>query len=427
MRKRLLPAFLALCMVLALLSTAFAADKGLGLHMNRKIADALRMEPTALTLQSWTDVMPSANWTDEDWISHGLLPGSYPTNASIHILTKGGKSDFSSDSICELPPGLILTVDAYHPNKDLATVPCYYIQFHAWSDPDGDGVYDMRLYTSEDGLISSSADGPVTAQFFSYYAAPDAAASSAELCSVFVPVLGKFWDISPTVRFTSDALIKLFGANTFLEISVATGAGSDEWNPKYTFYHFLLTDGEEAPEPAKPAFTDVSAGIWYADAVAWAAEEGYVSGTGSGTFTPNRGCTEAEVLTFLWNSKGRPESNARLPSSTADGQWYSGALRWAVEQGMIDDAFRLDTPCTRAASVYFLWRAYGSQNTAGGVSFPDVPADANYAKAVAWAVGEGIVEGSGGLYNPNGVFTRASIALLLHRTLVPGVRVNVTG
>ena len=204
------------------------------------------------------------------------------------------------------------------------------------------------------------------------------------------------------------------------------GGTQAQWNAiQFGEYNSALTGANihYNSAPAAP-FTDVPAGIWYADAVAWAAKEGYVSGTNAAgtTFTPLRSCTEAEILTFLWNSKGRPESDARLPSAAADGQWYSGALRWAMEEGMIDDTFRLNTPCTRAASVYFLWLAYGSQGAAGGVSFPDVDPDADYAEAVAWAVGEGIVEGSGGLYNPNGIFNRASIALLLYRTLVPEAR-----
>ena len=185
----------------------------------------------------------------------------------------------------------------------------------------------------------------------------------------------------------------------------------------------IPSDSGAPDQPAAPAFTDVPAGIWYADAVAWAAKEGYVDGTGNGTFTPLRSCTEAEILTLLWHAKGSPQSAVAAPIPVAS--WAQDAVNWAYEQKLIDDTFQPGTPCTRAASVYFLWLAYGgSQSAAGGASFPDVPAGAYYAEAVSWAVGEGIVEGSGGLYNPNGIFNRASIALLLYRTLVPEVRVK---
>ena len=92
---------------------------------------------------------------------------------------------------------------------------------------------------------------------------------------------------------------------------------------------------------------------------------------------------------------------------------------WAVENGITsglgDGRFAPEATCTRGQSVTFLYRAAGSP-ASGGSSFADVPAGAYCASAVAWAVGNGITQGTGaGMFSPEAFCTRGQIVTLLYR------------
>ena len=184
------------------------------------------------------------------------------------------------------------------------------------------------------------------------------------------------------------------------------------------------------PEPETPAITfpDVPEGTYYTDAVAWAVKEGYVQGKPSGLFAPNDTCSEAEILTLLHHAVGYPKYTNEAPFAASLPTYCRDAVNWAYENGLINDSFQYNTPCTRAKTVYFLWMAKGSQSPKGEASFSDVPTGAYYAKAVAWAMEEGIVQGDGsGAFNPNDVFNRAMVATLVYKTLVPEARANANG
>ena len=110
-------------------------------------------------------------------------------------------------------------------------------------------------------------------------------------------------------------------------------------------------------------FTDVPATAYYAGAVAWAAEKGVTSGTKDGRFDPNGSCTRAQIVTFLWRAAGSPESKSAAGfADVSDSAYYAKAVAWAVENGITagkkDGCFDPDAPCTRAQSVTFLWRAF---------------------------------------------------------------------
>lgn len=163
-------------------------------------------------------------------------------------------------------------------------------------------------------------------------------------------------------------------------------------------------------------FTDVPASSWYHDSVYWALETEITNGTGTNppTFSPLRDCKQVEILAFLWRANNQPASSARLPF-TPKNSWAEGALRWAVEKGMIDASFDEDAPCTRATAVKFIWQAAGSPSASGG-GFTDVPAGADYAQAVAWAVGREITNGTGNnTFSPNKTCNRAEIVTFLYR------------
>ena len=167
-------------------------------------------------------------------------------------------------------------------------------------------------------------------------------------------------------------------------------------------------------------FVDVKASDYYYDAVLWAAQNGITSGTDAEHFSPNQPCTRAQIVTFLWRAAGSPEPKAM--SSFADvstDAYYAKAVAWAVENGITtgtgDGKFSPDATCTRAQSVTFLFRAIGKL-VDSKAEFSDVLADSYYANAVDWAVENGVTNGIGdGLFGPDNSCTRAQIVTFLYR------------
>ena len=166
--------------------------------------------------------------------------------------------------------------------------------------------------------------------------------------------------------------------------------------------------------PTVSGFTDVRVTDFFADAVKWAADSGVASGTTANTFSPERTCTTAEILTLLWRASGSPKATAS--AAVPAGQYYTDAANWAVEKGLTD-GFSADTPATRAATVTYLWKLAGKP-TAGTTAFTDVDAGAEYAQAVAWAVEELITAGTApGTFSPDKTCTRGEIVTFLYRDL----------
>ena len=152
----------------------------------------------------------------------------------------------------------------------------------------------------------------------------------------------------------------------------------------------------------------------------WASENGVTGGIGENFFGANLPCTRAQIVTFLWRAAGSPEPKGMsgFVDVSADA-YYAKAVAWAVEQGIVSGTsattFNPDAVCTRAQSVAFLYRAFGEKvNKAAG--FSDVSADAYYADAVAWAVENGVTNGtSATTFSPNNGCTRAQIVTFLYR------------
>ena len=169
-------------------------------------------------------------------------------------------------------------------------------------------------------------------------------------------------------------------------------------------------------------FTDVHAEDYYYDAVLWAAQEGVTGGTSDTLFAPNAGCTRAQAVTFLWRAAGSPEpKSADLPFTDVPADaYYAKAVAWAVEnsvaKGVSETAFAPDASCTRAQIVTFLWRAQQSPASGGENPFTDVPAAAYYYNAVLWAVANDVAKGvSETAFAPNDNCTRAQIVTLIYR------------
>ena len=198
---------------------------------------------------------------------------------------------------------------------------------------------------------------------------------------------------------------------------------TDKGNGKYTFTMpagKVEINAAFVKEVETSPFSDVSTSAYYYEAVKWAQEKGITGGIGNGLFGPNQPCTRAQIVTFLWRAAGSPEP--KTMSSFADvsmDAYYAKAVAWAVENGITtgtgDGKFSPDATCTRAQSVTFLFRAIGKL-VDSKAEFSDVLTDSYYANAVAWAVENGITNGIGdGLFGPDNSCTRAQIVTFLFR------------
>lgn len=183
--------------------------------------------------------------------------------------------------------------------------------------------------------------------------------------------------------------------------------------------------------PTTPAvtFNDVPATAYYADAVAWAIDKSITNGTNDGangqpkTFSPDKTCTHAEILTFLYRA------DRGGGAATADDM--TKAVSWAQDKGMIDGTYNGNNPCTRADTMKYIWQAFGKESAASS-NFTDVPASADYAAAVSWAVANGITNGTNDgtngqpkTFSPGDTCTRGQIVTFLHRAYVPAEHLTV--
>ncbi len=167
------------------------------------------------------------------------------------------------------------------------------------------------------------------------------------------------------------------------------------------------------------SFTDVKTNAWYAQAVEWAVRKKVTTGTSATTFTPDATCTRAQILTFLWRAAGSPKENIQNPfTDVSQSDYYYDAALWAYAMDMVDGpVFAGDTPCTRAATVIYLWKnAYCPAFVYDG-KFADVTADSECAAAVEWALYMGVTSGtSDTTFSPDTTCTRGQIATFLYRT-----------
>lgn len=181
-------------------------------------------------------------------------------------------------------------------------------------------------------------------------------------------------------------------------------------------------------------FADVPPGSWYSSAVDWAVKHRITTGTSATTFSPEKTCSNAEVLTFLWRTCGQPTPGIVNPFTNVDtNDYYYDAAVWAYEQGMVSgNHFQADTPCTREMAVTYFWIEAGSPAALLNAQFTDVNDD--YAQAVAWAIDMGITNGtSETAFSPEVICTRAQIVTFLYRDFAellensPGTGEDVEG
>ena len=175
------------------------------------------------------------------------------------------------------------------------------------------------------------------------------------------------------------------------------------------------------PAALAAGFSDVAEDAYYAGAVAWAVENGVTEGTGEGRFSPDAGCTRAQMVTFLHRYLGEPAPEGKAPfRDMAEDAYYAAAAAWAFENGVTEGTgegvFSPEGTCTRAQCITLIWRLNGSPESEQAVPFRDVDKGAYYEKAVAWAYEKGVTLGtSAETFRPDGPCTRAQIVTLLHR------------
>lgn len=192
-------------------------------------------------------------------------------------------------------------------------------------------------------------------------------------------------------------------------------------------YSFTMPDGKVevkavfAKKVETSPFGDVSTDAYYNQAVQWAQEKGITDGISSNLFGPKQPCTRSQIVTFLWRAAGSPEPKGTAAGMTdvVPGSYYAKAVAWAVENGITtgtaEGTFSPDATCTRAQAVTFLARAQNAKAT-GKTAFSDVPADSYFADAVAWAQANGVTTGtSETTFSPDSDCTRAQIVTFLYR------------
>jgi hypothetical protein len=257
-------------------------------------------------------------------------------------------------------------------------------------------VTDLRTYDSVDVI-----DGPGEYELSAYLTAiPDR--------SVFAYGSDEYGDSFYAGRLTVNGE----------EATVYYNCDSEDGGAPYlsAYYRFFVWN---AP------FADVTQDAYYYKPVQWASIREITKGTSETTFRPEKPCTRAEALTLLWRAAGSEEpSAAECPFTDVEpGAYYEKAVLWAIERGITNGTsattFRPERPCTRADIVTFLWRCEDQpEPESAGDPFTDVRPDRYYSNAVLWAVERGIAEGDGdGAFRPDSPCTRGQIVTFLYRDM----------
>lgn len=176
-------------------------------------------------------------------------------------------------------------------------------------------------------------------------------------------------------------------------------------------------------------FADISSNAWYYQDVAYTWSTGLMNGTGTSTFTPNAVTSRGMIVTILWRMEGQPTPKSACTFSDVNpGSYYENAIAWAAENGIVTGysatTFRPDASITREQFATILHRYakdYKGYDVSVGentniLSFTDAFSISDYAfPALQWACGAGLINGSGDALMPSGSATRAQAAAILHR------------
>lgn len=174
-------------------------------------------------------------------------------------------------------------------------------------------------------------------------------------------------------------------------------------------------------------FADVPSGSWYYDDVAYVYDTGLMTGLTVTAFGPNLSTTRGMIVTILWRMENEPAAKHGCPfADVRRGSYYEQAIAWASENGIVTgfdaSTFAPDRTITREqlAAILFRFAAYRGMDAVtlreNLSSFQDQAAISAYAvSALNWAVGEGLMQGTGDKLEPTGSATRAQVAAMLRR------------
>lgn len=174
-------------------------------------------------------------------------------------------------------------------------------------------------------------------------------------------------------------------------------------------------------------FADVPSGSWYYDDIAYVYDTGLMTGLTATAFGPNLSTTRGMIVTILWRMENEPAAKHGCPfADVRRGSYYEQAIAWASENGIVTgfdaSTFAPDRAITREqlAAILFRFAAYRGMDAVtlreNLSSFQDQAAISAYAvSALNWAVGEGLMQGTGDKLEPTGSATRAQVAAMLRR------------
>ncbi len=179
------------------------------------------------------------------------------------------------------------------------------------------------------------------------------------------------------------------------------------------------------PENPSKYFDDVAADAWYCDAAEYVYEQGIMAGTDDRIFEPNANLNRAQAVQILYNLENQPEATASAGYTDTAGHWAINAINWAAENGIVsgvgNNRFDPNSPVSREQFAvmmynYARYKGYDLSAQADLTTFPDNGKVSSWAlRALQWANGEGLINGSDGSLLPGGTATRGQAASILRK------------
>ena len=406
MEKRFAALFLALTLCLGLVVPSFAAGE----------RETPRLEVTFDLPVGYTTAAQEGEYRIWEFTVETVKEPHENYVTTYDVYTRNEEPSVRTFTVTPLPMGTKITLDNLYPEQG----GWLSLKLKAWSDSDGDGVYEERIFyweantaysTTDYTLIPSEKKGPFSDKdrfsIWSYSTTGDPEQNGFHF-------VGN--DSYSPLSASAESLYEYFGSDTLIQITAAhVYHDGKEWVTREPEEFCFLVTGS-------PAFTDVPANEWYAGAVDWAVSKDITNGTNAAKteFSPGRNCTHIQILTFLSRAAGITSTSIPWDKEQMQVQ------NWAREKGMIDDSFNGSKECTRAEAVNYIWQTLDKED-APASSFTDVDPNAGYAKAVDWAVANGVTNGDNAAqteFSPNKVCTRGHIVTFLHRAYVPEARLK---
>ena len=240
----------------------------------------------------------------------------------------------------------------------------------------------------------------------------------------YLPALGHDWDEG---KITAEPTATKDGEKTY----TCTRCGKTKTEPIPATGE--CDGGKDCPSYK---FRDVKATDWYHEAVDYAVKHALFNGMSETAFAPNDPMTRAMLVTVLWRYAGQPEEGGNVFADVKNGQWYTKAVAWAAENGVVNGVgggrFDPNGRITREQLAAILYRYTGSKGcdvskTGDLNAFPDGAEVSVWAKtACSWAVAEALINGSDGSLDPQGSATRAQVATILMRFIETVARIEIT-